>query len=501
MRRLWTDIVQPCILPLVRMQQRGIRFDEKAARKEISKAKGERGDRESLVVGGAGRYISSAMPELPRWDPCRDHPDYQGRTVRRRCPACREIWEETREYRKSPAVRRATRLANFNVASPEHLAWLLFDCFKLKPVEYTDTGKPRTNLKSLEELLTRKTTPESVVPILRNLIEIAHLDTLVSVFLSPPVGSDGRVHPPLTLEGTSIGRVRSGMSRFDPDKPSDDLAFNIQNIPERVRHVYIADPGTLMLEVDAAKIEWILLMLYARATRADRAYREPGFDVHTMNAQLITKALGLEWARLNEEERKEWRWQAKRFTHAVDYGMLESKMSRVYRIPIGDARRIREAYLRGWPEVLQYQKDTESQALLDLKLRNCFGRVRRFLDVTARMVGGRKELHLGELNEALAFLPASTNADIWKIRVRELDDAGFTQVTGTHDSHLMIVAEDAIEKETRRAREICERPIEELAGFVGSEWWSPIYTAAWGSNWGPQSESNPGGLKKIAAAD
>jgi DNA polymerase I-like protein with 3'-5' exonuclease and polymerase domains len=286
------------------------------------------------------------------------------------------------------------------------------------------------------------------------------------------------------------------MSRYDEDKPSDDLAFNVQNIPERARHIYIPDEGMMFVEVDASKIDWIFMMLDARCVRAERAYRE-GVDVHTMNAKAISRALHLEWEKLRGEERVNLRRGAKRYTHGWDFGMTAHTTGRLYRLTLSVAKALRDGYFAEWPEVLEWQKSVEEDALRDLSLRNCFGRQRRFLDVTTRKIGGKLKFVLGELNEALAFRPASMTADLWKISLRDLFDEEFREVAGLHDSHLLQVPEDEVEEKASRAIEICERPIPELAGYVGAEAWTPIWEAKVGRNWGPWSESNPNGLSKL----
>jgi DNA polymerase I-like protein with 3'-5' exonuclease and polymerase domains len=492
MRRLWTDIVQPSLMPLYRMQRFGIRIDEEARKREIEAANKEWEEKSEIIIGIALRHLS--MPEAPYIQPCLEHPEFRGETRRAKCDHCAGIYGEQREFRNSKAFKKAKRLAAFNPGSDDHLRWLLFDMFKLDPVERTDTGQSRVNLRTLEELKLKKTTPEEHVETLSHLIDLAHLGTLINVFLSPPIGPDGRAHPPLTPEGTSIGRVRSGMLRFDADKPSDDLAFNIQNIPERARHIYVADPGCVFLEVDASKIEWILMMLDARCVRAEVAYRA-GDDVHMLNARAIAEALGKNWSGMNETARKLQRWWAKRCTHGIDYGMMPEKMSKVFRLPIKEAREIHAGYMKAWPEVAKWQLEIEAEALQNLSLRNCFGRQRRFLDVTSRLIKGKRVLKLGEFNEALAFRPASTNADIWKITLRDLYDADFQEVTGTHDSHLLQVDEDRVEEARILALEICQKPIPELAGLVGEGPWSPIWEAKIGRNWGPKTEENEEGLE------
>ncbi len=495
MRRLWTDIVAKAQMPILRMQRRGIRIDVEARDFAVEEAARERKAREAAILGHVAGSIGGAMPPLPGFERCGNHPDFIGASPRRACAGCAEIYGTMREWRNSKAVKKAKRLQDFNVASDDHLRWLLFEALALKPIEFTETGKPRVNIRTLEELVTRRTTPEDVVPLLHGLVGIAHLDTLINVFLSPPVDVDGRVRPPLTLEATSIGRVRSGFSRFDEDKPSDELAFNIQNIPERVRHIYVADPGKVFIELDASKIEWILLMLLAGARRADVLYRE-GADVHTENAKAIAEQMGVEWGRLSKEEKGERRRAAKRLTHGFDYGMMPNKTARMFRLDIKEARSVYEAYFRAWPEIRKWQEEVVEEALRTRMLRNPFGRIRRFWDVTTRTIGGKRELVLNEPNEAYAFKPASTNADLWKVNLRSLEDSGFEQLTGTHDSHLIQVDEDKAEAAAGQAIVVCEQEIEELAEFNGGEAWRPIFEAKIGRNWGPQTETNREGLVK-----
>jgi DNA polymerase-1 len=297
--------------------------------------------------------------------------------------------------------------------------------------------------------------------------------------------------------------LRSGRQEFDPDK-ADEEGFNEQNIPEMIRQIYIADEGCLLGELDGAQIEWIFMMLLARCERGVEAYLNER-DIHTENAQeiVVPTLLSEDWEALDRNERKDRRRSTKSFTHGLDYGEGDPNLARRFGVPRKISRQARLAYFERWPEILEWHKDVEDFVVQHRYLQNPFGRKRRFLDVTTKRVQGKRELCLDrkQLKEALAFGPASTNADHWKIALRGLWDAGIRILTGTHDSFLIQFPEDQVDKVVKRGIEICEEEIPELAEFNGGKPFRPRYEANVGLNWSPWSEENPDGVKEWEAKD
>lgn len=496
MRALWDDIIRPAGAPLMRMHLRGMRVDEQARDTLRFQANEQKQDYATQVTTLASEYTGGLVQPTPSFERCSEHPDYMGLTVRRACGVCAEIYRAKKEWKASKAVKRALRLSDFNPQSKDHVGWLLFEALGFPVGERTETGRPKVALAVLEEL--HEGCADERVGVLEALVGLSHAIKRLSVDLNPPIEADGRVHPYYTLEGTSIGRVRSGSQHFDADK-SDDSDFNAQNIPELVRRIYIPDDGYVLVELDAAQIEWVLMMLLARCSRGVEAYAEMR-DVHTENAREVVSPLLLEhdWEALTSEEQKRDRRVTKGFTHGLDYGEGVRNLARRFGVSERQAKVARDTYLtRKWPEIGKWQEEVEQTVVETRALRNPFGRIRRFLDVTGAKRGGRSILVLDskQRKQALAFGPASANADLWKVCLRMLYDQGFDILTGTHDSFLLQCRESEVDETIRVAMELCESEIPELAELNGGKAWKPRFEVKIGRNWGPVAmEGNPEGM-------
>jgi len=459
----------------------------------LEAAKKEKEQQLGLVQMVVAPLVHAQMPEAPKWDRCAEHPEFAGETARKKCPSCAAIRAVVSEWRGSRAYKKAMKLAAFNVESNDHLGWLLFEQMALPVLERTDTGKARVTIKVLEALIEKRGVEDEAREVLRALVRLAHIDHRIGVDLCPPVGGDGRVHPHYTLEGTAIGRLRSGLETFDADKWAGD-SYNAQNVPKEVRGIYWAPEGKVLVELDASQIEWVLMMLLARCDRAVKAY-DVGYDVHSTNARDVLASVkgwlwNVEaWDGAAKEQRRVWRAIAKSFTHAADYDEWYVNLAHRLRLEPKIASAGQKAYFAAWPEIVEWKKEVHDAALANKCLRNPFGRVRRFLDVTVQMRGGVKRLALNRdaYKEALAFGPASTNADLWKVVLADLHEAGFEIVTGTHDSFLLEVEGDSWEQETLRAMEVCTRLVPELAALAGRPW-RPRFEAKVGRRWEEEAE-------------
>lgn len=518
MRRLWTDIVQPAQAVIVDMHLRGIRVDEAARQELLAEAHKEKEILADVVLGAAAPHVSTAMPAAPLVEVCRQHPDFMGATPRnvrgaKRCGACVAIYETMRDWRGSAAVKKAKRLADFNPASRDQVGWLLYEKLEMPVIERTEeTGRPRVSLSVLEELLEHSKTPEEHLPLLEKLIALAHVQHRISVDLEPIV-VDGRTHPVYSLDATAIGRNRSGKQSYDYDK-TDETGFNMQNVPEEVRRIYVADPGHQLIGADASQIEWVMMMLQAHCKEGVEAYAQ-GRDVHTENARdiVVPVLMQEEWERLSRGQQKERRGQTKSFTHGLDYGEGDPNLARRFRVERKRAKAARDAYFAKWPDIGRWHQQIEQTVLQQRALRNPFGRQRRFLDITAKRKGGVKVLTLDrkQLKEALAFGPASANGDLWKINARKLYDAGMMQLAGTHDDHLLQEREGRVAECAARVKELCEQNVPELAELMGAGQWCPRFDVRVGGNWAPAHEhgkdcegaecdeaENKDGLRKVA---
>jgi DNA polymerase-1 len=222
--------------------------------------------------------------------------------------------------------------------------------------------------------------------ILDKIIELRHIESLISSYLDLEVDSENRVHTSFSLKET--GRLASS---------EDELGrgTHLQNIPgatardeeaERyhvnIRRMYIADEGKVLVEADKKQGENRIVAWLAEETQMKAAFAK-GLDFHLENAKRIFKT---------QSPSASQRQFAKTRTHGWDY-LLQAK---------NETERVaREAYFNAYPRLKLWQERVSREVAQSHKLTNPFGRVRLFFD----KVGAKL------YQEAIAFLPQSTLVD------------------------------------------------------------------------------------------
>lgn len=167
-----------------------------------------------------------------------------------------------------------------NVMSTQQLQQVFFTDLKLKPLSYTDGGKPSVDSSTLEAFAQRGVTAAQRILEYRKFHKL--LGTYIDGHCGEHMGRDGRVHTTLRQFGTRTGRLASA----DP---------NMQNIPARseegakIRSAFIASPGNTLLVYDYSTLEMRVMAHMSRDREMGGAI-ERGLDLHCFTA---SKMLGV----------------------------------------------------------------------------------------------------------------------------------------------------------------------------------------------------------------
>ena len=141
--------------------------------------------------------------------------------------------------------------ADFNPESPAHVGKVLFESLKLKPLSFTDTGRPSTDADALEEYAKQH-------PVAADLLRYRRLSKLRGTYADGSDGKggmlahvrdDGRIHPSINPDGARTGRMSC-------------QAPNLQNLPrattvegKMLRHCFAAPEGWVFVELDHSQLE------------------------------------------------------------------------------------------------------------------------------------------------------------------------------------------------------------------------------------------------------
>lgn len=323
----------------------------------------------------------------------------------------------------------------FNLDSPKQLATLLYEELGLQPGRKTKTGWS-TDATVLSGL-------RGEHPVIGCILDYRELAKLQSTYTQPLLAlSDpltGRIRTSLNQTGTATGRLSSS-------RP------NLQNVPvrgdwgERIRDVFRAPDGWLLLAADYSQIELRVLAHVSGDPRLLQAFRE-GLDVHALAAAEI---FGLPPDAVDAEQRR----QAKVLNFGVAYGIQAHGLAQRLEIDRAAAQELIDAYFARFPGVRRYAQDVVARAREQGYVQTIFGRRRRLRDIdhpnpTVRQAAERAAINMPIQGAA---------ADIIKramLRLEALlaaDGLRACQVLQVHDELLLEVPAEELTAVAARVR-------------------------------------------------
>lgn len=230
------------------------------------------------------------------------------------------------------------------------------------------------------------------------LLKHRELSKLKGTYFDVKLTPNGRLSGAYRPVGTVSGRLSSSADIFG-------FGTNFQNIPKKIRRFLIADPGHVIYSVDLGQAENRVVAYIAPEPAMIECF-EKGIDVHKRTASMIfgkpeSEISGDEGSASIGDNSHSERFWGKKANHALNYGEGPNTFATQNEIPITDGKRIRNAYLNGYPGIRRYWE------WIELELRN--GR-------TLTACSGRKKKFLGLWNDALlrsaySFIPQATVTD------------------------------------------------------------------------------------------
>src|SRR3990167_8673954 len=235
----------------------------------------------------------------------------------------------------------------------------------------------------------------------RTIVAIRDKAKLLSALRSG-VDADGRMRTSYLICGTTTGRWASRENVFG-------RGTNMQNLTERLRRIFVADPGKKFAYVDLQQAEARAVAYLAGDDELIKACNSS--DLHTAIARLCFPTLP--WVADPVVNRKiaerpyfaqfSYRDMAKRAAHGTNYGARDFTIARHLKISLEIAQQFQRAYFRAFPKVREWQLKTAATLQTTGTLTTPFGRRRVFFsrlddDSTVR--------------EAIAFVPQSLVAEL-----------------------------------------------------------------------------------------
>jgi len=344
----------------------------------------------------------------------------------------------------------------FNVASRDQVAWLLFEKLGLRAGQRTATGKQSTSVSAIEPLRGQHEAVDLV-------LEHREIAKLKGTYLDPlPALADagGRVHTTFEQAVVATGRLSS----VNP---------NLQNVPVRtergreVRRAFIAAPGQLLLVADYSQIELRLLAHIADEPALIKAFKA-GEDIHRSTAASV---YGVEPSAVTSDMRR----IAKVINFGVLYGMSAQRLSRELEISYERADAFIKTYFLRYPRVRAYIDDTLAAARESGYVETIMGRRRAVPDLLSPNRSVR------EAAERVAYnMPIQGSAaDVMKLAMLELAPAlagvGGRLLLQVHDEIVAEVPESRSDEAAPLVHRIMAQVVElkvplEAAVGLGRNW-------------------------------
>ena len=253
-------------------------------------------------------------------------------------------------------IRRIAGNETLNIGSPQQLGKVLFEDLGLPGGKKTKTGQWGTDAAVLEELAAIHELPRKVL----DWRQLSKLKSTYADALDKQINlHTKRVHTSYALALTTTGRLSSS----DP---------NLQNIPIRteegrkIRHAFVAPPGTAILSADYSQIELRLVAHVANIEGLKEAFRS-GADIHAITASQV---FGIPVEGMDPAVRR----RAKAINFGIIYGISAFGLAQQLGIANAEAKAYIEAYFGRFPEIRDYMEKAKAEARAKGYVTTLFGR-------------------------------------------------------------------------------------------------------------------------------
>ena len=341
--------------------------------------------------------------------------------------------ERARLNRKARALQKGiNKIAGkeLNHNSSKQLITFFYGECQIKQYINRATGRPTCDAVALSRIaknyLGKKGVKGQAGAVARMISRLRKTTKLVSTYFDVAYDDDERLRCHYKIAGTKSGRLSSEQTFFH-------TGANLQNQPPAFKKFLVADPETLIVELDLARAEAHVVAFLCQDANMIEAF-ESHVDVHTYNASKIFHVD-------TEEVSKEMRALGKRVVHASNYGMGPQTFSDNlakddWFIAPKECKELLNAYARRFPGLARWQKQIDDQIYKTRTLYNLFGRPKKFLG----------KIDGSMMREAYSYIPQSTVAELLnKGMINMYNDPDtphdqFWHLTSVHDSVVCEIA-------------------------------------------------------------
>lgn len=290
-----------------------------------------------------------------------------------------------------------------NPRSPKQLYKFFYTCMKIPEIVSYQKGQRKVSLN--REAMEKLWLYFHARPLVACILAIRDRTKQCSI-LETEIDSDKRLRSSYNIAGTETGRPSSSENAFG-------TGGNLQNWPDGLRRVLIADPGMKLCVIDGEQAEARDIGFWCLRLFGDSKYLDSceGGDLHTSNSRLIWPKLA--WTGDIKRDRKiaeqifyrdfSYRDMAKRGGHGTSYYGKPPTIARHLKVPPKLIEEFQQLFFGAFPAINRLHTWTAQQIQTPpFAIETPFGRKRHFF--------GRQNDD-ATLREAIAYLGQSPTAD------------------------------------------------------------------------------------------
>lgn len=369
--------------------------------------------------------------------------------------------------------------------SNSHVAALLYDVLRLPEIrKRNERGElVRTvNREALERLQVHFIAQ----PVIGHILALRDFGKKIGV-LETKIDADGRLRTSYNIAGTTTGRFSSSLNDFGS-------GGNLQNIEERLRRVFIADPGMKFANIDLEQADSRNIGALCWNVFRDPTYLDAceSGDLHTTVAKMCRPDLpwtgNLKADRIIAEQpyyrHHGLRHMCKVLGHGTNYLGTPFEMSKHTKIESAVIKDFQALYFAKFPTIPKLHEWVRARIMEDGNLVTPFGRKRWFF--------GRRDEN-DTLKKAVAHLGQSMTAEeinnamlaVWRLDIVMI-------MLQVHDSILIQYQEEKENEVIPQVLKAMRVPLE----LEGGRLFEVPVECQVGWNWAKATEENPNGLAK-----
>ena len=263
---------------------------------------------------------------------------------------------------------------SINIQSKKHLGEIVFDYLGEKPQTETDTGKAKFDMDMLKQLKSKYQWAENL-RVFNKLIKIK--STYIERFLDAE--ENGRYYFYYKQHGTVSGRYGSDSQQLPKPMEDGDDAPVVVKYANTVRRFMVAGEGRIFVDSDYTSLEPHVFASVS-GEKAIQQIFDRGDDFYSTIA-IQTENIPNVSPNKNDDNylgkvKPSVRQSAKAYSLGIPYGLGAYALAMSLDIPQDRAKELVDGYLKGFPSLANWMKDSREFAVKNGYIKNKIGRIR-----------------------------------------------------------------------------------------------------------------------------